>query len=103
MQRGGIVPLQIERAPSRDLAAVEWNAESEGVEVNESVAGSLVQVAFIGVIEGGGEIMSGGGVEVCEGDYVILLSEAVEDSEEGVFAAGYEGYDLMGRRGWHRQ
>lgn len=90
------------------MAAVEWDTESEGVEGDEGVAGSLVHVAIIGVVGGGGEIMGGGGrgrggVEVCEGDYVVLLSEAVEEGEEGVFAAGYEGYDLMGRRGHHRQ
>lgn len=56
------------------------------------MAGSLVHVAIIGVVGGGGEIMGGGGrmrggVEVCEGDYVVLLSEAVEQGEKGVFAA----------------
>lgn len=65
-------------------------------------------MAIIGVVGVGGEIMDGGGkrrggAEVCEGDNVVLLSEAVEESEKGVFAAGYEGYDLMGRRGQHRQ
>lgn len=72
------------------------------------MAGSLVHVAIIGVAGRGGEFMGEGGrrrggVEVCEGNYVVLLSEAVEEGEEGVFAAGYEGYDLMGRRGQHSQ
>ena len=90
------------------MAAVEWDTESEGVEGDEGVTGSLVHVAIIGIAGGGGEIMGGsrwrrGGVKVCEGDYVVLLSKAVEEGEKGVFAARYQRYDLMGRRGQHRQ
>lgn len=89
-----------------DLAAVKRNIESESVDGDESVAGGLVHVALIGVVGGGWGIMGRGGVrrggvKVCEGDYVVLLSEAVKKGEKGIFAARYEGYDFVRRRCEH--
>ena len=84
------------------MAAVERDAEGEGVEGDEGVAGGLVHVAFIGVVGGGGGTMGGGGVEVCKGDYVVFLGQTVEEGEEGVFAARYESYHFVTRRGQHR-
>lgn len=85
------------------MAAVERDTESESVEGDECVAGGLVHVAFIGVVggKGGGGVWRGG-VKVCEGDYVVLLSEAVKKGEEGIFAAGYESYDFVRRGCKHR-
>lgn len=88
------------------MAAVERDAEGEGVEGDKGVAGGLVHVAFIGVVGGGGTMGGGGGrrggVEVCKGDYVVFLGQTVEEGEEGVFAARYESYHFVARRGQHR-
>lgn len=90
---------------SQDLLSVEGEAESGGVEGDEGVADGLVHVAIEvlmlvfgggGSGGGGGEGGGRGGIEVCEGDDVVAVCEAVEEGEEGVFAAGDEADDLEG-------
>ena len=89
-----------------DFLAVERQGEGGGVEGEEGVSDCLVHVAVeVGVVVVGG---AGGWrrwVEVCEGDDSVVVGEAVEDGEEGVFAAGDEGDDVEGGRhgGWEKK
>lgn len=86
---------------TEDLLSVEGEAEGGGVVGDEGVADGLVHVAVeVLVLVGGGGACGGGGggrgVEVCEGDDVVAVGEAVEEGEEGVFAAGDKADDLEG-------
>lgn len=80
--------------------SVEREAEGGGIERDEGVPDRLIHVAVeVLVLIFGGRGGGGGGrrgIEICEGDDLVAICEAVEEGEEGIFTTGDEADDLEG-------
>lgn len=86
---------------TENFPAKERDVQGARVQWDQGVSGRLVHVA-VGVGDRGGGGRGGGGsgrVQVGKSDDAVVMREAVEQGQEGVFASRDEGDNMVGGRG----